>query len=76
MAEIIQLESDLFLEKDQTKSLVNLFVDQTKLTHHAFFDLGANRYFISAYDKELFKKISNKKPFDGINFDDLMFLKD
>ena len=51
MTEIIQLESDLFLEKDQNKSLVDLLIDQSKATHNAFFDLGANRYFISRFDR-------------------------
>jgi hypothetical protein len=76
MTEIIQLESDLYMEKGQVKTLVDLFVDQTKKTHHAFFDLGANSYFVSKYDKDLHKQIKYLKPFDGVNFDELLSLKE
>ena len=68
MTEIIQLESDLYMEKGQVKTLVDLFLDQTKITHHAFFDLGANSYFVSRYDKDLHKKVRYLKSFDGVNF--------
>lgn len=76
MTEIIQLESDLYMQKGQVKTLVDLFLDQTKITHHAFFDLGANSYFISKYDRALHKKIKYLKPFDGVNFDELLSLKE
>ena len=76
MTEIIQLESDLFLEKGQVKSLVDLFVDQTATVHNKFFDLGANRYFVSKFDRDLWTKIKYMKAFDGVNWDEVLNLKE
>ena len=76
MTEIIQLESDLYLEKGQIKTLVDLFIDQTQTVHHKFFDLGANRYFVSSFDRDLWKKIKVLKPFDGVNWDEVLLLKE
>ena len=66
----------MFLEKDQSKSLADILVDQTKATHHAFFDLGANRYFISKFDREFYSKVKSLKALDRINLDELLFLKE
>lgn len=76
MCEIIQLESDICLEKNRTQSLVDLVIEQVNKTHKAFYDLGASSYFIHKFDKTLYRQFKLLKPFDGINFDDLLLLKE
>jgi hypothetical protein len=76
MSEIIQLESDLYLEKGQVRTLVDLVVEQTRLAHSAFFDLGANRYFVSRYDRDLWQRVRGLRSFDGVSWDEVLSLKE
>jgi hypothetical protein len=69
MSEIIQLESDLCLERSRTNSMVDLILDQIKMTHKAFYDLGSSSYFIHKFDKTLCRKFKMLKAFDGVNLD-------
>lgn len=49
--------------------MVDLILDQIKMTHKAFYDLGSSSYFIHKFDKTLCRKFKMLKAFDGVNLD-------
>lgn len=55
---------------------MNLVLEQIKLTHNALYDLGSSNYFITKFDRVLYKRLKMLKAFDGVNLEECLVLRE
>jgi hypothetical protein len=74
--EIIELESDLLVGKTQLKAMTEAILEIFKVTHNAFEDLQASKFFVRTIDKSYARIIKDLQPFDSIDMEQILTLKE
>lgn len=74
--EMIEIESELLIGKEQMKLMTESIVDILKLASKSIEDLQASQYHISSFGKAALKILKDVKSLDGIDLETVLTLKE